>query len=91
MSKEDRFLAAADMGAVNIVKEYLDNGVDVHYRCEHALLCAAYNGHYEVVALLLCYGADPLVDGQLALEFAIEKNDVPMINLLREWIETREI
>ena len=59
METNDKALREAILlGQVEIVKHFLEHGVDIHANDEKALRLASYYGHTEVVKLLLDAGKE---------------------------------
>ena len=61
----DQLISAAEMGEIDKVKEFLDQGVPVEARNQDgwtALMKASYEGHENIVRELIVRGAD--VDAQ---------------------------
>lgn len=75
-------------GQAEEFREYLVRGLPANLRNEKGdslLMIAAYNGHPEVVKLLLEYGADPEMAndrGQTPLAAAAFKGDIEVIGIL---------
>ncbi|XP_014205114.1 myotrophin [Copidosoma floridanum] len=72
---------AADYGQKEVVRYLLDKGADIHAKDKHGItviLAAIWEGHTDVVKLLLENGADPngeTPDGQKYLDVA-EKDEI---------------
>ncbi len=49
---------AAEDGNLKVVKYMIDNGADIHYNNDQALVYSNENGHYDVVRYLLEKGAN---------------------------------
>ena len=58
MNINEKLIEAATAGQVNIVRELLTLGGDIHVLNDSALAGAAMNGHTETVSLLLDHGAN---------------------------------
>lgn len=58
LSSEEKLKTGCIKGLIWLVKDALDEGVDVHWDNDHALAFASGNGHIEIVKLLLSVGAD---------------------------------
>ncbi|CAE7660680.1 rpoC2 [Symbiodinium necroappetens] len=61
-NRSERFRAAAEVGDIRRVQAMLDAGVDIDSPNEYGqtpLFLAAFEGHRDVVELLLSWGADP--------------------------------
>ncbi len=65
-----------------VVEELLDEGADVHARCDEALLLASAHGHLKVVKLLLKHGADVHAHDDRALRLASKKGHLEVVKLL---------
>ena len=78
---------AAEAGNIEAVKQHIAAGVNVNGKVGNgstALNFAAYNGHKEIVQLLINNGADVNVvdeDGEAPLDFTVNKE---IISLLRK-------
>ncbi|XP_052462249.1 ankyrin repeat domain-containing protein 50-like [Carassius gibelio] len=76
------------------VRALLDSGISVN-RTDPSdgrtlLAAAAHAGLIDVAALLLCHGADPLLNdnqGQTALTLAARQGHVGVLQLLLEWVQ----
>jgi ankyrin repeat protein len=82
-------IAAATSGAVAIVQQALEAGIDVNSTNEYdspALLIAAQNNHPEIVKMLLAHGASPNTatkgDAETALTAAVCGGSVEAVRLL---------
>jgi ankyrin repeat protein len=71
-------------GNITIVELFLQHGVDVHARCDGALLNAAEHGNVQMVQLLLRAGADVHAQDDQALQLAAHKGHVATVRLLLE-------
>jgi ankyrin repeat protein len=61
----EKFVTAADQGNISVIQKYIQEGSDVNFVDNYgniAILCAAMNGHKEIVRMLIDAGAD--VDSQ---------------------------
>ena len=78
---------AVEAGNIEAVKQHIAAGVNVNAKVGNestALNFAAYNGHKEIVELLINNGADVNVvdeDGEAPLDFTVNKE---IISLLRK-------
>jgi ankyrin repeat protein len=80
-------IIASENGELDLVKKYISGGADVNFMGPNsaALHCAAFNGHEEIVQLLLENGANPnLVDNQqfVPLQLAVSKSKTNICKIL---------
>ena len=86
----DALFDAAKTGNVTDAKKAIADDLDVNARDDEGmtpLLYAVWEGHREIVELLLANGADTSAknpDGQTPLDLAIEYDDTEIIDLLRK-------
>ena len=59
LSPQEKLRTGTKEGILWLVKDALDNGVDVHTSDDYALRVAAFDGQIELVKLLLDAGANP--------------------------------
>jgi len=65
-----------------MVSTLLNNGVDVHFDDDHALLKSCWNGQHDYMELLLMHGANPNArDGEILLR-AVRMGDEEAVNIL---------
>ena len=88
-SKGDDFTQAAGEGNLTVVKQMLKDGISADETGEAdwtALYIATYNGHFEIVKLLIAAGADPNKrmrdDGSSPLIVASEHENADMVRYL---------
>jgi ankyrin repeat protein len=67
------FDIAADKGHTDIVRYFIEQGVNIHKDDENALLSASANGHLDIVELLFAHGADIHISNDYCLKAAAEK------------------
>jgi len=78
----NKFIVAARGGHLEIVKELLAAGADVHAEDDAALRRAAHNGHLEIVKELLAAGADVHAEDDAALRRAAEYGRLEVVKEL---------
>jgi ankyrin repeat protein len=61
MALEKELGIAARNGRLDLVKNLIEQGADLHARDEYALILAGINGHLGLVKYLVEQGADPQV------------------------------
>ena len=80
MSK--RLVEAAGNGNLSLVKQYLDEGDDIHYEQDAALHLASGNDHVEVIKLLLNRGANIHALDDVAFRWASYNGHVEVVKIL---------
>ena len=81
-------LEAAENGNIEMVRQLLDDGVDVNIQNRNgdtALIKSSLKGHTDIIKLLLNHGADPNIKtayGCNALIWASEKGHTDIVDLL---------
>jgi ankyrin repeat protein len=76
-----QFIEASENGHVDVVRDLLDAGADIHDMDDYALRYASQNGHDDVVRELLAVGANVHVCDDYALRWASQNGHV---NVVRE-------
>ena len=79
----DKFMEVIKNNNIDLVKEYIKAGADVHCKDDWALRWACRHGHPEVVKLLLEAGADVHAD-EYALRLASIGGHTEVVKLLHE-------
>ena len=69
---------------LQVIKELVKEGVDIHVDDDYALSWAARNGHLDVVKFLVEKGADIHADGDYALRLAAENGYLDVVKYLVE-------
>jgi len=70
---------------VNVTREMLEHGANIHANKDHALLLGVLEGNLEMTKLLLENGADPCARGGLALFMAAGEGCLEMVKVLVEY------
>lgn len=85
----ERFIIAVDENNMEEVKASLNDGADVHFKHESALLLVIQRSNYEMTKYLLQHGiADPHARYGKAFKLVEEKNDQRFIELLSPYKTT---
>jgi len=74
---------------IEVTKELLDHGANVHADDDWAIVCAAAHGRTKLCQLLLEYGASVHAHHDCALEFAFECGYFETAALLKKWMEKK--
>ena len=70
-------------GDIELIKFSLKYGnIDIHAKNDHALRLAVKKGHFQVVKILLEYGANVHAKNDEALRIAIKNKDIDLVNML---------
>jgi ankyrin repeat protein len=75
-------MSASAYGRLDIVRELLDRGADIHTHSEQSLLEAIWNGHLNVVRELIDRGADIHVQNDKPLLYASDNDQVVIVREL---------
>jgi ankyrin repeat protein len=80
-------------GNLDIVKDLVKNGHNIHYQNELPLRWACYNGNIDVVKYLLSLGADLNIDNLMPLKllFFKEKQNKETIKYIRLFIKSKKL
>ncbi len=78
----ERLLEAVKNRNLQKVKQYLDEGDDIHYRNDYSFRWAVGNGYFKIVELLLDRGADIHAFNDEALRLASYSDHVDVVKLL---------
>jgi ankyrin repeat protein len=94
MSKQEeldkQLIQASENGHVDVVRDLLAAGANVHVRDDDALFWASYNGHVDVVRELLAAGANVHVHDDDALRVASRNGHVDVVLALAEYAKLNE-
>ena len=88
----DAFVDCAERGDLEGVRQHLYEGVDINHitkRGSTALMCAAANGHDDIVIFLIYQGADRAITnekGRTALDYAIKARKYDTARLFPEYV-----
>jgi len=74
---------------IEVTRELLKNGANVHADDDWAIVCAATHGRTKLCQLLLEYGANVHAHHDCALEFAFECGYFETAALLKKWMEKK--
>lgn len=74
---------------IEVTRELLKNGANVHADDDWAIVCAAAHGRTKLCQLLLEYGANVHAHHDCALEFAFECGYFETAALLKKWMEKK--
>ena len=75
-------IGAAEKGLVSDVQSALAAGADAHADDDYALNLASYNGHTEVIKILIEAGADVHADDDYALRMASNNGHAELVKIL---------
>lgn len=78
---DKKLILAAKMGALSVVKYFLDRGADIHAEDEALFRASAY-GHSHIVEFLLDHKADIHANNDYALKLASENGLLSIVKLL---------
>ena len=73
---------SAETGELELVKEAIERGVEIHENDEYALRLASYNGQLEVIKYLVSLGADIHANDEGALRYASENGHLEVVKYL---------
>ena len=79
---DEEMIEAAENGHLEVVRELLKRGADIHYRDDEALLVAAVKGNLELVHLLLDSGANVNARDDMALRSAAAFGHLEIVRLV---------
>jgi ankyrin repeat protein len=79
---DDKLIEASENGHIDVVRELLAAGADVHAYDDHALRWSSENGHVDVVKVLLDAGANVHANNDLALRWASYSGHVDVVKVL---------
>ena len=82
---------AADIGWADTVRAALDNGLDAKLYINFALWRAAYNGHAEIVEMLIAAGADVQGMSDDVIRNAVKAERVRIVEILVLHCKTDEL
>jgi ankyrin repeat protein len=82
---DSAFRMSAEEGHFDIVHLLLQNGADVHFDDDHALISAAARGHIDIVVMLLKRGANVSADNNAALRWSIHNGHKHVVRLLLKY------
>jgi len=74
---------------IEVTRELLMNGANIHADGDWAIICAARHGRTKLCQLLLEHGANVNAGNDLALEISLEYNYTETAALLKEWMEKK--
>lgn len=77
-------LCVSEMRSLPFIKEFINNGSDIHADNDYMLISAVRHGCIDTVKFLLESGANVHACDESALFCAIDQNDLPMVKLLVE-------
>ncbi len=77
-----RLIKAVEQNNIQKVKQYLNDGDNIHYNNDNAFRYAAYYNHFEIVKFLLDHGANIHALDDQALYWAAERGYIKIVKLL---------
>lgn len=81
-TKGYQLVQAAATGRVDLVRQCLDEGADIHFEKDLALRSAAFTGHLDTLKLLVDAGADVSAVFHEALLYAAKRQDRAAVDYL---------
>lgn len=81
---DKKLIRSAELGNLNVVKFFIENGANVNYNRTQCLRNASSEGHLKIVEYLIKNGADVHADEEGALKLAVFNGYLEIVKFLIE-------